>query len=562
MSKFLAKDGTPPSPSKFFKHPNAPVKKLPIPVHVKQPTIQNAPSSDEFSDFADFQSAPVAINAENQSDPLKASASAIELIGDEDKYAALRSLDFSTPPEEHQTNLLGEPESEDKPTTDSDGNWADFQTASTDTNQVTIGNDQCPPDASNKDINEESVLQSVTSGNEDMDWAAFDSADHDTRMSEYNSPAIIDSAPSIQAFGNSPASGATPGVNFGAEKTGETCDWSEFHESADEFTDFQSSIKDSYHKTDEKNIEIINVKKDKLETNEILGLFKIREEPLHNIKSRDDDVMFPSRPEISVSNSVNKMHGISDIPPKKESFSPTEKMKQKHFSEEDDFMKPPPLDDFVEDDKDEFVTYSSGFDFDDIMKPKLPEKKNVYGIYGVNDAFVVEGHKKDINETKNITIEVTKDSDVDNDSDSMSSKDNDMIRGNFGLGKVIGEDSQSLASLELVVNKSLQNVRDADGGDTQSVSSNDSGNFEALPESKSLDSLDLRQGDGGENGSSLENSDRESNSKEDSPATEQQGVCALRLLYVKTVYSCYYVRHGTLSLYILYTVKFCCLELG
>lgn len=523
ISKFLSKDKTPASPNRFFKKPTTPVQKLPTPVPLKQPTSVNIPSSDEFSDFADFQSAPVV----SDTDALKATASAFDLIGDEDKYAALRSLDFSSPTQENEPDLMGEPEAEVKPQEESDENWAEFQTASGETDQVTIESSKSHTEV--KDSKVTAMTPNLTDSKEDSDWAAFETAVDSTSAksdwSALNTSAVLDSKGIIAGSRSMPEMHS--GENFGVEKDEETNEWAEFQESTDDFTDFQSSAKDSLPKFDQKDTGLINVKKEKLDANEILGLFKVKDEPLPDLKSRDDDVTFPSRTEVTVSSSMNKVHGINDSPDKKESLSPTEKTKRKHFSEEDDFMKPPPLDEYAEDEQDDIGNYSRGYDFDDIMKPKVPEKKNIYGVYGLNDTFVVEGHKKATTEPKNISIEVTKDSDVENDSDSVSSKDNDVFRGKFGLGKVTGEDSQSIASLELVVNRSLQNVRDAEEGDNQSVSSNDFGNFEtgvsreALAESKSLDSLDLRREDVGENGSSQDNSDKEI--KEDSTATDQSG---------------------------------------
>lgn len=518
ISKFLSKDKA-KSPSHFVKEPTTPVQKLPIPVPLKQPANQNVPSSDEFSDFADFQSAPVV--AGNQEDQLKASASAIDLIGDEDKYAALRTLDFSSP-QENEPDLIGETKAEVKPSAESDDNWADFQTASGDTDQVAVERPS--------DTEVEPVHQIVTDGKEDSDWADFEAA-VDTKKEESDFAAFYNSAV-VHSKSTTPmvTSYSLPemhsGVTFDIEKTDKPKDLEGFQESQDDFADFQSSDITNIQNPDQKETGLINVKKERLDTSEILGLFKVKDAPLTDLKSRDDDVSFPSRAEVSISNSMNKLHGISDnTSNREESSSPKEKAKQKHFSEEDDFMKPPPLDDFPEDEHDDLGTYSRGYDFDDVIKPKIPEKKSFYGIYGVNDSFVVEGHKKTSTEPKTVSIEVTKDSDVDNDSDSASSKDNDVFRGKFGLGKGTGEDSQSIASLELVVNRSLQNVRDAEGGDNQSVSSNDFGNFEAgvskevLPESKSLDSLDLRREDVVENGSGQENSDKET--KEDTLSTDQ-----------------------------------------
>lgn len=551
VSKFLGKTKSPPPPAVQFAKQTVPIKKLPMPVHVKMPATQNPPSSDEFSDFADFQSAPTT-EAKSQvpsvQDQMKASGSASDLIGDEDRYAALRSLDFSSLAEEPQPDLLGEPEVIVKPQSDSDENWADFQTATNDSEPVSTGSK--PLGVSNDFIPADNT--STLSATDESDWAAFETAgSSDVQASKELSG--LEPMSSSQLFGTGgfkSTSIEVGGIDENVPQNDDADDWAEFKESTENFSEFQSSTTDTLPKSDENNAGLVNIKRDKLDTNEILGLFKVRSDPKPLIVGRDDDDFSAvSVPNNSVSANMNKLHGISDAPvDTKEKPIIADAGKQKHMSEDDDFMKPPPMDDFHEDDTEDFGSYSRGYaDIDDIVKPKIPEKKNMYGMYGLNENFVVSGHKKaktDSSDSKNITIEVTKDSDVDNDTDSVSSKDNDVFRGKFGLGNVVAEDSQSVASLELVSNKSLQNVRDAEGNDTQSVSSNEFGNFEIgvnkdiLPESKSLDSLDLRQEDSIETGSSLENSDKDS--KEESPPREPEGkyfrFCLM--IYVRYHVSC------------------------
>ena len=119
-----------PQSSVKTKLPMGETKKAKLPVIdiVKtDATVKN--SSDEFSDFADFQSAPVTVTLETPSNPFKTAGSASDLIGEEDKYAALRSLDLSELSAETEPNLLGDVEVEVNPVKEiDDDNWADFET--------------------------------------------------------------------------------------------------------------------------------------------------------------------------------------------------------------------------------------------------------------------------------------------------------------------------------------------------------------------------------------------------------------------------------------------------
>ncbi|KAL4224149.1 hypothetical protein ACF0H5_017602 [Mactra antiquata] len=539
VSKFLGKTKT-PSPTIVkvqYQKPPEPIKRLPFPAQTKVPVTQINPSSDEFSDFADFQSAPVAASTNNQTatgpDLMKASGSTIDLIGDEDKYAALRSLDFSTVPDEPEPNLLGEPDEADvKPQTDSEDNWADFQAAGNDENAPKMENQSACFEDKNSNSPEK---YSTMPDSEESDWAAFESGvrntNQDIEMSGFKK-APVGNVSLFNASNVITGTVAISDMNEEETEPDDGDDWANFKESTDDFAEFQSTPQDDIPKSSDSNTGVVNIKRDKLDTNDIMGLFKVKTDIKPVVFSRDDedDVLPLSKPNISLSASVNAAHGINYSQTEVEKASIPENVKTKHLSEDDDFMKPPPLDNFVEDDHDDFSSYSRGYeDLDDILAQKIPEKKKNFGMYGLNENFVVHGHKErssaESNDIKNITIEVTKDSDGDNDTDSVSSKDNEMFREKFGLKNVVAEDSQSIASLELVTNKSLQNVRDQEGNDTQSVSSNEFGNFEigvnrdTLAESKSLDSLDLRQEDGVDTGSSLDNSDKDS--KEESPPREE-----------------------------------------
>lgn len=100
-------------------------------------SVSNKPdSADDFSDFADFHSAPYApppTQATNTNvssvivDTKSATKSATpvrDLIGDEDKYAALRSVDFSTDLMDTSTLSSPPPTQNSAPVEDDD--WADF----------------------------------------------------------------------------------------------------------------------------------------------------------------------------------------------------------------------------------------------------------------------------------------------------------------------------------------------------------------------------------------------------------------------------------------------------
>ena len=95
-------------------------------------------NADDFSDFADFHSAPFAPQSSAApktpatDDVLKDPKSVIppqDLIGDEDKYAALRSMDFSMDLMDTST-LSSPPPTQTTAPVDEDDDWADFTTSS------------------------------------------------------------------------------------------------------------------------------------------------------------------------------------------------------------------------------------------------------------------------------------------------------------------------------------------------------------------------------------------------------------------------------------------------
>ena len=515
------------SPSKVF--PKIIPQKLPEPGKQNQSismslgkqvqaTSQAPAAADDFADFADFQSAPVtetkqnvgeSIKSDLSSDPVKKAPSKAELIGDEDKYAALRVLDFSSPSNSDTNDLMGEA----SVFSNTEENWADFQNASS-------NDDQINTDTLQQNLKSENTESAVA----DSGWADFESAvvpNNDglssLPLTDLSVPASIPvSMTMTQTALNNSSSPVS--VNFvGQSSEPVSDDWADFQgENGGEFSEFQSSTSDfttSKNDEEEKPSGLVSVKKAELGKADILGLFKVKDTPVSVVKSRDDDINVFEPTEKKTNDSTERKNKLINKP-----FSP----KRKAFSaprlsgDGDDFMAPPPLDHFHDDEHDDYASYSRGYDFDDMMMPPKKDDKehtHIYGVYGLNQNFVVSGHKKD-----NKTVHLEKDQTEDDDNDSVSSKDNDIMRPRFGVGKDFGEDSQSVSSLDFVVSKRMQNLKefDAESADAHSVSSFEFGNKDILPESKSLDSLDLRAGEVNDSGSQG-SSDKEKDSLDKEP---------------------------------------------
>ena len=520
------------SPKKVF--PKVIPQKLPEPGKQSQMTKQALASDD---DFADFQSAPVndtkqvpgaTVKPVTSFNEVKPSASKTEIIGDEDKYAALRVLEFSSPSNSGTDDLMGEPSI--FPNTEE--TWADFQNAATDNGQVG------PVTA---EQNQTEVKSEVISGtvNDDAGWADFEMAipnNEDAKGLQFNVlsvPAVPASIPvtiNMLQTGSSNDSAGIGEISSGENIQPVSDDWAEFQENKDgDFTDFQSSSRDLKATEEIKPSGLVNVKKGGLGKDDILGLFKVKDTPVTVVKSRDDDLNMYGPPDTSSKDSVlkdsletkDKKLTNKPLSPKRKAFSAP-----RLSSDSDDFMGPPPVDHFHEEDHDEghFGSYSRGYDLDDMMMPQKKEEKehkNIYGMYGLNHSLVVSGHKKQEKQKDGFTERTTTE---DDDMDNFGFKDND-LKPKFALGKDIAEDSQSVTSLDFVVSKRVQNLKesDADSADAQSVSSNEFGNFEnnsvkeILAESKSLDSLDLRRDDNDDGSGSQESSDKEKDSLDKEP---------------------------------------------
>ncbi|KAH3890920.1 hypothetical protein DPMN_015010, partial [Dreissena polymorpha] len=426
------------------------------------PTEHKA-AADNIDEFADYHSAP-AIPSDLK---LKQkSVSANDLIGDEDKYAALRSLEFAAEVPATTGSVLTETGGDN-----ADDDWADFEAS-----------------AQPSSVSKSGVL---SLDNVDL---LFQSSD--IIVSGSSVPAIL----SIQNI-------APSFVGVTDNEKDDDGDWADFQ-------DFSAggnmSAENPKAAVTAPNMGLVSVKNDSLKPDEILGLFKMKSDPPSAVKSRDDEFV----PEIKVNSQKptsafkDHLHGIpkSNSTPNSFGMDTASILKEKY---DENTCSPPPVDNFVDEEHDE---YSRGFDFDDFVRPKTPEKKKVYGIYGVNPCFVVEGHKKSEELTKsksadNVTSKSNEPSlhnDSDNDSDSVASKDLDMFKGKLGVIRS-AEDSSSVASLDFVINKTIQHVKDEDA---HSQSSSDFNSFDGglemhIPESKSMDSLDFKrdESDGQDSGS-------------------------------------------------------------
>jgi hypothetical protein len=426
------------------------------PVVITESSKTTTFSSD--SEFADFQQAPVPIE-----DNLMSSKSATDLVGDEDKYAALRTLESvdTTGPA-----LFGTEEINTENVEMDEGEWADFQ--STDT---VVQSDQSASD--------NIFASSAVTASSNNDWSGF----HDPSISKQE----------INLFN-------VAGVN---EKTSE--DWSDFSQfssgnknGGEEWADFQGPSQSSIDsKSDESpapiisvsQSDLVNVKKKNLQHNEILGFFKPRSDPgilssyiISDLSQKEAESSTTTQQELETS--------IDESRPFQQSF-PTPKMEQKRDipklsvdDDEDFFHGPPPIDDGIDDDDDEYGDFSCGYDIDEVSPSQThpPENKKIFNMYGME--FTSSSTKQGTTYKK-----------ADADSSNQSTFLNDGLQGNNKMSKVLKpEDTNSVSSLELPFTKNVvQNVKDSD---SLSVSSNeftpDFTQGKTMADSKSIDSLDLK----------------------------------------------------------------------
>ncbi|XP_069135584.1 synergin gamma-like isoform X2 [Argopecten irradians] len=516
----------------------------------------NSPTKSSDSDFADFQQAPVAGNfsksavsklaAEN--DQLKASGSdvSLTLIGDEDKYAALRSLDFgselSAENEKVAADGLNPPADNEE---DSD-NWADFQgagleeapaqsdpvpanTAGTDSGKDSILSlfDSAPPIISTANatlISDQPMDATLTSvkpvdSNTDSDWSGFDES------SKTNTGTIGWSALSGGNTGGGPG-GLQAAPAFEQNET-EGDDWADFQGPDQTFSSDQIQSEDK----------VVSVKKEGLRSEEILGLFKVREPqelPTDLKVVYTQNTMVNSEWNPKVAETANTyLDGESTLGEKKVFSSKAKRLPSLGPDDDEDaFRVPPPMDDDHGDE--DFGEFSRGYeDMEDYHQPQnmLDDSRRKFPIQGmgvVSKPVVKESKQTTTTaQSRYADIMALDQTDVDQ---GLPKDPLEMSQDRLSITK--SEDSQSVSSLELPFSKGrVQNVLDQD---TQSISSNEYGNFETtLPrkldtpvnvESKSVDSLDLIKDEG--NADSSEDQVSGDQSREPSPekVTEQGNV--------------------------------------
>ena len=427
-----------------------------------------SPPESSDSDFADFQGAPsVMFPAESlqqkSADPLKASQSDTCLIGDEDKYAALRAFDVN----EETPKAVAPSLFDSKPPVESEeDSWADFQAVTTDAKMDEI-----------KQINNQTdVVETDFTNNTQNDWSSFSSSTNVTSKDDSD----------WSAFGN--GAEATPVSND---------DWSNFSEGVVTKDENKDQWTTQHLSTTTQDSQIVQVKKQNLHTKDIMGLFKVKENPI-SVISRDDFVE-PERQKTPPSQTVNPV-------PKSKKLSSDSDMDDDHF------RAPPPMD-FVDEEDDAFGDFSRGYDLDEVVSTPVAQtekKKNLYNFYGMDVPSVKS-------KTQDITTKQQQDS-TEPESSSVSGN----ISG-FPSNPTISEDSISTSSLDVHGFKGrVPVVKDMD---SQSISSNEFGNFETHqksyinPESKSVDSLDLKAVET----ETVDNLEMTGNGvKEDSPSNQTQ----------------------------------------
>ncbi|OWF48643.1 Synergin gamma [Mizuhopecten yessoensis] len=506
----------------------------------------NSPPKSSDSDFADFQQAPVVGNFSKSAvsrltadhDQLKASGSdvSLTLIGEEDKYAALRSLDFGS--ELSTGNEAGSAEGPNPPeegAEDDDENWADFQgvvldqepkteptgteVPGTDSGKESILSlfNSAPPITSsvNSDQPMDATVTSVTplplDSNTDSDWTGFGESSKTSTEADSGWPAFSSSS----TFGDS--GHLEPAPAFEQTETASD-DWADFQGPED----VSSATTDSSSGVDKDAV--ISVKKEGLQSEEILGLFKVREPQnlptdLKEVYTQKTAVNSEWNPQVAASTNTY-LDGESKVFSAKAKRLPSLGPEDE---EEDSFRVPPPMDDDQGDE--DFSEFSRGYeDMDNYHQPQTMlddgrRKYHMSGVGVVSKPVVKEAKKAASNaQSRYADIMMLDQTDVDQ---GLPKDTLDIGQDQLSITK--SEDSQSISSLELPFSKSrLQNVLDQD---TQSISSNEYGNFETiLPrqlntpvnmESKSVDSLDLIKDEG--NGDSSEDQGSGDRSRGESP---------------------------------------------
>lgn len=477
-----------PSPSPAPAVATLSIPPLPV-VHklrdpVKSKTEYHRSSTEP--DFADFQSAFPASSTVTHA----ASSNNVRIQTERDKYAAFRSLnsevdlmdmcaftevtpteDKTTPQEAVKSSIVN----------NDDGDWANFQTAFQPDTPAGSG----------------SSLGANNGADNDKSDRIFQESTNDSKMMNFeHSKQVTEPLAEIE---NSDWSDFSSRLNIKSEKQ-HTIDFpfpnpktepslNCADENTNEWADFQ--------KSEQTSSSLVVIKKENLQKNEILNLFKVDHEPKiipaisnDNFVSSDEHtkINIPSPYEVkreeivqpkTVSHAADKRHNLSST---------------SVDTEEDLFRAPPPMDDFEEEDED-FGAFSRGYDHDDddIMVAQTSwesDEKKLYGIYSIKSEAPSE-HKEPKSEIESSFAVPSETCDILTVTGKETGSACDKSKFN-----IQAEDSQSVSSLDLPYNPKGHIPNLGEQADTQSVSSAEFGMFEHSnqnPESKSLDSLDLRK---------------------------------------------------------------------
>ncbi|XP_067650665.1 synergin gamma-like isoform X1 [Haliotis asinina] len=446
--------------------------------HAEKTVTAAAEKLASETEFTDFQEAPPVGERGGT-----VGSSDADLMGEEDKYNALRVLCIDDVSEKVQSEPL--PKQEDFANFDEQAeDWSGFTEAPSESTDKDVGRGQSSASIDNASIL--SLFGSERGEDKGEEWADFEAA---------SVPAPVEERPAINESWSSFTDGGSSvvGTDAGLDKKatlpvssdfqqGFTAvlktdnDWGGFAQSdipGTEVPEIQSDWSDFHTVQDNSNI--LTVKKENLQTMEVLGVFKVRDEPNASYKLSKD----------SSKTSVRMPSLESDI---------------------DDDRIPPPMDQI--DDEDDSNAFSRGYDLDDMVRHTAVT--TAYNMYVVTSHhYSASKYKQETKTTDSLRSSEERGHSMSPDiqlteTDSSSSKDMDSW-GWKDKCQGVREDSQSISSLEFPSAKGVSAQKDSDNGgtDSQSVSSVEFGNFEgssraaANVESKSVDSLELYKKDEG-----------------------------------------------------------------
>ncbi|ESO97255.1 hypothetical protein LOTGIDRAFT_159278 [Lottia gigantea] len=424
-------------------------------IQVSTPSAVTTVTSSD-SEFADFQtsSKPVPSSSSTSND--------LNLIGDEDKYGALRSLVLEDPATTTKPSEATVPFAQfDEAVTENESDdWADFASAA-------------PEESANNGNNKSSVLNVNSTKQPETDWADFGDTVTPTAETVNIQPSWISSNPTLLTPTNimSRSSNSVSSTSLAGTETED--DWSDFSTAINQ--DSQATPSNPLEESDwfnstgtsDTTTSVVTVKK-ALKSDEIQNVFKVRNDP-----------------------NTQASYKI-----------PTLEKKVRQISLDDD--DPPPMD-YHDEGDDHDIT--RGYDLEEYHNPS---PLSGYGYSNQNKGMFLNQVAKKISEKSDRDRTSLS---PETEDDSYSSKDSYNWKGKT---KHFKEDSQSISSLELPTKTaSLKTGSDNGGSDSQSISSMEFGQFESSSktpvsaESKSLDSLDFPQdlpGDGDPD-ETLENTD-------------------------------------------------------